>query len=135
MPALFPTSSELARKALMTSGPAATSGQDGVSKVTSSLRPARSSASSWRPVAEAIVSSVPGGTVVGRAASGAAASAEDGASSFAHAPSPTRPTALAAETSRKWRRSRVPAAGIGRVRVVMAAIVDKFDRNCQECRS
>ena len=61
-----PTSSELARKALITSGPALTLGHSVTRNGRSRSRPASSSWSCDVPSGEAIVSSVPDGTDVER---------------------------------------------------------------------
>src|SRR5215471_5512333 len=108
MPALLPTSSALARNALMTSGPAEMLGHDVTVNGRPRSSPDSSSASCWAPSPLAIASLVPGGTDVGSGPVAGAAPADP--VSLAQA---ARPRA-AAPAAAVWRkRRRVSRAGPG----------------------
>src|SRR5215813_7760111 len=109
MPALLPTSSARARKALMTSGPAERLGHDETVNGRPLSSPDSWSVVCWAPSPLAIASLVPGGTEVGRGPV-AAAAAPDDPLSLAQAARP----AAAAPAATVWRkRRRVSRAGPG----------------------
>ncbi len=107
MPALLARSRDLARKALMTSGPAPMFSQSATSKGRSS-RPASFSWICWKFSNEEIFRRVPGGTFLASGAFSDASSAAAPASA-----QPLSPAAAAVTPSREVRKSRRSRPGAG----------------------